>query len=94
MEELYEVRKKWHALGGLLKVDVGTLDAIGAQFRDIPDYCLREVLSHWLRQMNPLPCWNAIVDALHSPLMNEPSLAQALAVKHCPGMCISYKLYS
>ena len=85
-DELYEVRTQWRPLGGILRVDPATLGAISAQYRDIPDDCLRETLSYWLRQVNPLPTWEAIVKALRNPVIKQATLAQTIEAKHCPGM--------
>ena len=87
LEELHGVRAKWHDLGGSLKVKETTLAAIKAEHRDNPNACLRETLSHWLRQVEPRPCWNAIVAALRKSMVDEPQLAQTLETKHCSGMC-------
>ena len=87
LTELNGVRAKWRSLGVSLKVKESTLAAIGVQFHDIPNDCLREMLSHWLRQVNPRPCWIAIVAALRTPFVDEPQLAQTLEAKYCPGMC-------
>ena len=85
--QLYEVRAKWYDLGGSLKLKVSTLDAIKVEHHNAPEFCLRELLSHWLRQVTPRPCWNAIVFALRKPIMNESRLAEILETKYCSGMC-------
>ena len=87
LTELNGVRAKWRSLGVSLEVKDSTLAAIGVQFCDIPNDCLQEMLSHWLRQVNPRPCWSAIVAALRMPFVDEPQLAQTLQAKYCPGMC-------
>ena len=87
LNQLHVVRAKWHVLGGSLKVKESVLAATRAEFRDIPDNCLRAILSHWLRQVNPRPCWSAIVAALRMPIVDEPQLAEALEAKYCPGLC-------
>ena len=90
LNALHEVRAKWHFLGGSLGVKEADLAAIRAEFRDIPNECLQEMLSHWL-QVDPQPCWNAIVAALRKRIVDEPQLALALETKYCPGGCIYYK---
>ena len=97
LNELHEVRAKWRYLGGSLKVKESDLAVIRAECRDILLDCLREMLSHWLGQVDPQPCWNAIVAALRTPIVDEPQLAQTLEAKFCPGMCtttFTYKFYS
>ena len=93
LEQLHEVRAKWYDLGGSLKLDVSTLDAIEVKHRNAPDVCLREMISHWLRQVMPRPCWNAVVVALRKPMVNEPRLAETLETKYSSGMCnATYKV--
>ena len=87
LDQLHEVRAKWYDLGGSLKVRASTLDAIKVEHRNAPDICLREMISHWLRQVTPRPCWNAVVVALCKPIVNEPHLAETLETKYCSGMC-------
>ena len=89
LNELHVVKAKWHDLGGSLKVKEFILAAIRVEFRDIPNDCLREMLSHWLKQVNPRPCWSAIVASLRMSIVDEPQLAQTLEAKYCPGMFIS-----
>ena len=86
LNELHVVRAKWHLLGGSLRLKESVLAAIRAEFRDIPDNCLREMLSYWLKQVTPRPCWSAIVAALRMPIVYEPQLAQTLKAKYCPGV--------
>ena len=86
LEELHGVRAKWHDLGGTLKVNTATLEAISAEHRGIPNACLRAMLSHWLKQVEPRPCWNAVVTALRKSVVNEPQLAQTIEAKYCSGM--------
>ena len=86
-DQLHEVRAKWYDLGGSLKLEVSTLDAIELEHRNTPHICLRKMISHWLRQVTPRPCWNAIVVALRKPIVNEPRLAETLETKYCSGMC-------
>ena len=87
LEQLHEVRAKWYDLGGSLKLRASTLDAIKVEHRNAPDICLREMISYWLRQVTPRPCWNAIVVALRKQIVNEPRLAETLETKYCLGMC-------
>ena len=81
--ELNAVSNKWFALGVSLNANGFTLDAA---HHSTPSDCLREMLNHWLKQVDPQPCWSAIVAALRSPTMNEPQLAQTLDIKYCRGM--------
>ena len=86
LDQLHEVRAKWYDLGGSLELRASTLDAIKVEHHNAPDVCLRQTISHWLRQVTPRPCWNAIVFALRKPIVNEPRLAETLETKYCSGM--------
>ena len=85
LNDLYGVRAKWHNLGGSLRVKEPTLAAIRAEHRDIPNDCFRAMLSYWLKQVKPRPCWNAVVAALRTPMVDEPQLAERLETKYCSG---------
>jgi len=79
---LHEASAKWFNIGLGLKLSVGTLDIVSADFRYVVD-CLREMCSHWLRRIDPHPSWNALIRVLESPLVGERHLAQQLRDKYC-----------
>ena len=82
LEEVFAVRAKWHNIGLKLKVDVGTLDSIGASHGG-HDSKLREMLSVWLKGVKPRATWGALVSALKSQSVGEPQLADTLEKKYC-----------
>ena len=82
MEELANVRPKWYDIGLGLGLDVGTLDGIKTDQRNISD-CLREALKTWLKTYLPPPTWSKVVEALGTKTVNEMRLAAYLEQKYC-----------
>ena len=80
-EAAFESRTKSYDIGLILKVPVDTLDSIAAQF-DAPREKLREILKVWLKTATK-PTWQAILDALRSPIVGESSLATNIEAKYC-----------
>ena len=79
---LESIQAKWYNFGLQLRVDVGQLDAIAAQYSNPLD-CLRETLKQWLKTC-PNCTWKCIVDALGNPIVGANALALELERKHCP----------
>ena len=52
---LKPISQHWNNIGVLLELKNGDLGNIGTQYRGVPDDCLREMLSLWLRQVDPRP---------------------------------------
>jgi len=78
--EIFPCRAKWYNLGLQLQVDVGTLDCFKAQYGDPGDQ-LREVARMWLTTSDN-PTWQAMVEALKSPVIEEARLAKELQQKY------------
>ena len=84
MNELHEVRAKWYHLGVQLNMRPSDLDAIRVQFMNNPEDCLLEMLSLWLKREDPSPpSWQRVVDALCSPAIVSPALADKISKKYC-----------
>ena len=49
---MWDYRAKWRFIGITLGIDVGTLDAIEANHRQVEE-CLTEMITTWLRGINP-----------------------------------------
>ena len=82
-EGLYKARSKWYDVGLKLKVSIGTLDSIRSQYDDPGDQ-LCEMLKPWLKgAAKSRPKWEALVEVLRSPLIEEPNLADHLEGKYC-----------
>ena len=74
--------EQWYHLGLQLKVNVGPLDSIRAQFSDSRDQLL-EMLKAWLTTSDHTS-WKALTDALRSRSVNESRTASYLESKYCP----------
>ena len=73
--KLYAVHAKWYDMGLELGLKVPTLDGIETKQKSDPCQCLREVLKEWLRGIDPLPTWRAVMQALKSPMLGYYQLA-------------------
>ena len=80
--EIHDARTKWFDIGTELKLDVFTLKAIESKYSD-PKDCLREVITEWLKAVDPKPTWRNLVRALQRPDVNESKLAAVLERKYC-----------
>ena len=81
--ELYPVSHKWFSLGVQLDVPMETLQHIEMEHKKV-DRFLLEMLTVWLKQTNPPPTWNILIETLESPSIGEKLLAQQLKDKHRP----------
>ena len=63
---------------GLTKSD---LDAIKEKNGSDPDKCFLEMLTQWLKKVNPQPTWHAVVAALEKPDVHCQDLAENLKKK-------------
>ena len=81
--ELHLVSDEWFSIGVQLQVPIGTLRCIRSDIHTVAD-CLLEMLTVWLKQINPPPTWNNLIKALESPPVGEGLLAQQLRDKYCP----------
>ena len=71
---------QWYHLGVQLKVRVGILDNIQAQFPD-PKRQLLEMLKTWLTTSDN-PSWKMLIDALKSRSVGATRLASVLETKY------------
>ena len=81
MEEVLDVSAQWYHLGVQLKVRIGTLDSIQAQFHD-PKRQLLEVLKIWLTTSDDTS-WKTLAVALRSRSVAASQLASVLETKYC-----------
>ena len=83
VNELHEVRAKWHELGIQLKMKKSDLDAIETTFLKNVNRCLPEMLSVWLSRTEPSPpSWQRVVDALSSPAVDRSDVADKIRKKY------------
>lgn len=73
---LLPLSNHWRNIGILLELEDGSLSRIEDQCRGVPDNCLREMLSLWLKQVNPRPTKTALADAVDT---YNPALAEKIA---------------
>lgn len=83
---LYAVNTKWYNLGLELGQQVSTLDRIDAKYRGDTSKCFREVLTEWLKGVDPSPTWQAMVNALKSPTVAQYHLAEQIETELQPSM--------
>ena len=81
LEEIVDLSAQWYLLGIQLKVKIGTLDSIRAQFSD-PKYQLLEMLKAWLTT-NDNTTWKILTNALRSQIVGASQLADELEKKYC-----------
>ena len=82
--KLFVVRTKWYNLGLELGQQVSTLDSIAAKYSSDPSQCFREVLLEWLKGVDPPPTWHAMVNALKSPTVAQPQVAEQIQLPQPP----------
>ncbi len=80
LTELCEVCAQWYYLGLVLNLTPDVLDAIKGPFKSDKD-CLRDVVLRWLKTSGP--SWEALVQALRSPIVDTERLARHLEQKYC-----------
>jgi hypothetical protein len=77
---VWEARTQWMNIGIELNILKTDLDAINQ--RGSPGDCLTEMLSLWLKQVNPLPTWTTLTTALRQPTVGHEQLAEQIESKH------------
>ena len=88
LEELYEAQTCWYNFGLKLGLKPCALDAI--KTRCSGDECFQETLKEYLKTTTP--SWRALVEALRSPIVNQPQLAEKVEQKYCPVLKLPSKL--
>ena len=73
---VWGARTKWMDIGLELDLDVTDLTAIDATHRGDIGRCFIEMLTLWLKQVDPSPTWSAMVAALQEPIIGFGSLAE------------------
>ena len=80
LKELYAKASEWNNIGVLLGIDTGRLNSIRTAENNIPQNCLREMLTSWLNGVPPPLSWAAIADAVEQ--IGDSSLADQLRTKY------------
>ena len=87
LEEVHDAHSQWQGIGLQLRLASPVLEGIEQQYSKTEDR-LREILKQWLKQATPVPCWDALVEALKTKTVNEPKLAKQLSLSH--GKCVEH----
>ena len=83
LEALVEAQNKARHIGLKLGVPQYIIDSILKEHSNSLDQ-LDHVVVNFLEQAEPRPTWRAIVNALRSPLVELPRLANKIETKFCP----------
>ena len=87
-EAMCPVRADWDKIGAQLQIDNITLKCLERENNKCED-CLRLMLEEWLSQIEPVPCWEAIVGAVFH--VGEEQLANSIRGKYCPQYTLPVK---
>ena len=82
-EELLPAQVQSFYLGIRLRLLHYVVDAIHKLYLQ-PQDRLYHVLVEFLKKVEPRPTWRVIVDALRSPTVDLPQLAEEIERKYCP----------
>ena len=74
----WDARAKWFDIGLALSIPAGTLDAVSVDKHDCGK-CYTEMLTNWLKGVDPQPSWSALSDALKSTSVGCGDLAKQIA---------------
>ena len=83
LEEILPAQNQSYELGLKLKVPEHEVESIHSTFTK-PRNRLLHVLIAFAKQVEPRPTWRVIVDALRSPAVNVPQLAERVEAAHFP----------
>ena len=82
VREILDVQNESRTLGYILKVPRATVESIHQQYTR-PKDCLFYVIDAFLKQVEPMPTWEVIANALRDPLIGLPNLAKEIESKYC-----------
>ena len=80
-ELLTKVASKWENIGIMLDLEQGQLNTVKADHGSDSESYLRGMLQVWLSQVEPLPTWSAMAQAIEN--VGHPDLAKHLRTKYC-----------
>ena len=72
---LWDASPDWFDLGLELRVSLTTLKVIEQDNREVTKRCFTDMLSEWLKMINPLPSWEGLIAALNQPSIGHAKLA-------------------
>ena len=83
LDEILEAQSKSAVLGCKLNLPMRIVEGIHSHYSK-PEDRLYHVIVKFLTQVEPRPTWKAILDALKSPVINLPRLAEKIEMNHSP----------
>ena len=83
LEEILPAQNKSYELGLKFKLPQHVVEAIHSKELP-PDKYLLKVLIKFSQQTDPRPTWRVIIEALRSPAVNLPALAERVEAAHFP----------
>ena len=81
LEDVHDAHGNWYGIGLRLGLEQTVLQGIKKEYSNTKEM-LCEMLGEWLKQVTPVPTWVALIEALRSKTVNEPSLAKQLEKCH------------
>ena len=72
---LFPEAKHWHNIGILLDIPESILEQIECDYLGSCQDCVREMIKTWLKQVDPLPNWSDLAEAVQ---VVNPSLAKKI----------------
>ena len=82
VSSVWEARTKWFHIGIQLDMETSNLQVIKTNCHSEVDMCFTEMLTTWLKRMNPPPTWETLVDALKSQPVGYEQLADTIQKTH------------
>ena len=73
---VWDARGAWKDIGIELDLKVTDLDVISGTNHGNVNKCFSEMLTLWLKRVNPPPKWSAMVEALNEPAVGFEDLAE------------------
>ena len=77
-DAVWAARAKWYNIGLRLGMSADILDATAKACLHQPEECFTDTIKEWLRNDDPQPTWQALGDALRSPVVGYAHLAENL----------------
>lgn len=82
LDEIFHIRSKWFSLGIQLKMNPDDLEAIKVRHNNDPDACLLDLLTTWLKNLDPKPTWESLASALKSKALGNEQLSERVRQKY------------
>ena len=79
---IWDAKTEWYDLGLELNLSESTLQTIKKDNPTDVKACFREMLSKWLKMVDPLPSWEGLLEALKKPCVGHKNLAMKIAREH------------